>query len=316
LALMSSAIISQTGIFVRFLTDTYGLAALDLVFWRNALVCASLLCTTTFTGRPRLIVAPKNLLFLAAYGLILAVFNGVWTTAVICSGAAVSTVLAYCSVGYTALLGAWLFDERLNQLQQLAVCLSLAGCLLVSNALVPEAWNGNATGIVTGILSGLLYAGYSLMGREAARRGVNAWTTIFHIFTFAALFQMAAIVLFGEKIPILTAGPGKLLCLNSHPDSWLWLLLYAVGPTLVGFGLYAKSLNYLPAAMANIIVTLELVFTGITAYLLFGETFQLLQWAGCMLIVAAILLLNLSIRKQQKTPPPNAKENCNAYKHP
>ncbi|WP_147822378.1 DMT family transporter [Salidesulfovibrio onnuriiensis] len=315
LALISAAIISQTGIFVRFLTESHSLAALDLVFWRNIILGATLAALALVTGRPRLGVPFKRLLFLAGYGLVLAIFNAIWTTAVICNGAAVATVLAYCSVGYTALLGTWLFRERLDAPQKLAAGLCLAGCLLVSDALVPEAWRLNALGIVTGILSGLLYAAYSLMGRFAAQRGINAWTTMFHIFSFAALFQLAGILLLGKSIPILSAGPSLLLLPGAGWQAWAWLAAYAVGPTLIGFGLYATSLKHLPAATANIILTLELVFTGLTANLLFGEAFNQTQWAGCILIVAAVLLVNQSLRKREAPLITTLKESENAHEH-
>ena len=104
---------------------------------------------------------------------VLALFNSLWTLSVSLNGAAVSTVLVYCSAGFTALLGWWLLKERLGWTKLLAVVISLGGCVLVSGALDPSAWGANLIGIVTGVLSGLGYAGYSLMGRSASQRGVE-----------------------------------------------------------------------------------------------------------------------------------------------
>ena len=92
--------------------------------------------------------------YLVLYGLVLAIFNSLWTLSVALNGAAVSTVLAYCSAGFTALLGWWLLKERLDWGKLLAVALSLGGCVLVSGALDPAAWRVNLLGIITGILSG------------------------------------------------------------------------------------------------------------------------------------------------------------------
>ncbi len=60
--------------------------------------------------------------------------------------------------------------------------------MLVADALKPSAWNANLLGILTGVLAGLLYAVYSLMGRSAAQRGINPWSTLLYTFSFAALF--------------------------------------------------------------------------------------------------------------------------------
>ena len=74
----------------------------------------------------------RHLGYLVLYGLVLAFFNSLWTLSVSINGAAVSTVLAYCSAGFTALLGWWFLKERLDWGKLLAVALSLAGCVLVS----------------------------------------------------------------------------------------------------------------------------------------------------------------------------------------
>jgi len=80
-----------------------------------------------------------------AYGLVLALFNSLWTLSMSLNGAAVATVLVYSSGAFTAILGRLLLKERLGSAKVVAVALSIAG--------------------------GLSYAGYSLMGRSAADRG-------------------------------------------------------------------------------------------------------------------------------------------------
>ena len=135
-------------------------------------------------ARPALLrVSRPGLRYLALYGVVLAMFNAMWTLSVAYNGAAVATVLAYCSAAFTALLGWWLLQERLDWGKIVAVVLSLGGCVLVAGALDPAAWRMNPLGIVTGVLSGLGYAGYSLMGRSASQRGLSPWTT--EVYAFA-----------------------------------------------------------------------------------------------------------------------------------
>jgi drug/metabolite transporter (DMT)-like permease len=47
-------------------------------------------------------------------------------------------------------------------------CVNIGGCILVSGALDANARASNLLGIITGILSGLAYAIYTLMGRKAS----------------------------------------------------------------------------------------------------------------------------------------------------
>ena len=129
--------------------------------------------------RPNLIkIKKQDFPYLFIYGFVLAIFNSLWTLSVALNGASISTVLAYSSAGFTALLGWWFLKERLDWTKLVAVALSLAGCVLVSNALDLEAWTANFVGILTGMLSGLFYAVYSLMGRSASQRSLNPWTTL------------------------------------------------------------------------------------------------------------------------------------------
>ena len=151
---------------------------------------------------PHLLKADRrHLPYLLLYGLVLAIFNSLWTLSVALNGAAVSTILVYCSAGFTAVLGWWLLKEGLGWAKLLAVALALGGCVLVSGALDATQGGLSGGGILAGVLAGLCYAAYSLMGRSAANRGLNPWVTIMYTFAFAACFMLAANLLGGGKLP-------------------------------------------------------------------------------------------------------------------
>jgi hypothetical protein len=96
--------------------------------------------------------------------------------------------------------------------------------------------------IFTGIISGLAYAAYSLMGRKAANRGLNAWTTILYTFAFAPASCWFSTCCWENLCP----GPpvNRLTCSGwVMPGGVGVLLLLAAGPTVAGFGLYNVSLG-------------------------------------------------------------------------
>jgi drug/metabolite transporter (DMT)-like permease len=294
LALTSAAFLATTAIFIRHLTLTYQLPALVLATWRDAFVALTLVLALGILRPAWLSVGRQHLRYLVAYGLVLAVFNSLWTHSVVLNGAAVSTVLAYSSAGFTALLGRWLLKERLDAIKLLAVTFSLAGSVLVANALDPQAWSANTAGILVGILSGLCYAFYSLMGRSAAQRGLNAWTTILYTFGFAAIFLFCFNLIPGGTFSGSAARLADFFWLGQAWLGWLILFLLAAGPTVLGFGLYNLSLAYLPSSVANIILTLELVFTSVLAYFLFGEVLGAWQILGGILILGGVVVLRLT----------------------
>jgi drug/metabolite transporter (DMT)-like permease len=220
-------------------------------------------------------------------------FNSFWTLSVALNGAAVATVLVYCSAAFTALLGRWLLRERLNPGKLAAIVLCLGGCVLVSGALDASVWRSSLPGIITGVLAGLGYAAYSLMGRQASQRGLNPWTSLFFTFCFAALFLLFFNPLFSRLFPGAAAGLGDFFWLGSSWTGWGVLILLAAVPTVLGFGLYNVSLSYLPSSVANLIVTTEPVFTAVTAYFLLGERLTVIQIAGSLLILGGVVVLRL-----------------------
>ena len=292
-AFFSTVILSTTAIFIRYLTQTYHLPALVLAFWREIFVALSLVIGLGVLNPALLQVNRKYLRYLVLYGLALAFFNSLWTLSVALNGAAVSTVLAYCSAGFTALLGWWLLKESLGWAKLLAVALCLGGCVLVSGALNPAAWRVNLLGIITGILSGLFYAIYSLMGRSAAQRGLNPWSTLVYTFGFAAIFLLAFNLLGRGFLPGAITRPRDFLWLGNAWAGWGILFLLAMGPTLAGYGLYNVSLTYLPSSVANLIVSLEPAFTAAIAYFLLGERLTWMQVGGSLLILSGVVFLRI-----------------------
>jgi len=294
LALAAAAILSTTAIFIRYLTATYAIPALVLALWRDLFVCLTLVPVLA-AARPELLrVRRRDLAYLALFGLMLATFNATWTLSVAANGAAAATVLVYCSGAFTALLGRWLLRERLGWGKAVAVALSLSGCALVSGALDATAWRANATGIATGVLSGLCYAGYTLMGRAASHRGLNPWTTVLAAFAFASLFLLAANLVPGGLAPGAAARPADLLWLGRAWRGWAVLFALAAGPTVAGFGLYNVSLTHLPSSVVNLVVSLEPILTAATAYALFSERLTATQLAGGALVLGAVALLRVT----------------------
>jgi drug/metabolite transporter (DMT)-like permease len=293
IALAAAAILSTTAIFIRHLTLTYHIPALVLAFWRDGFVCVTLLPVLGLLSPRLLAVKRRHLPYLVGWGLLLATFNATWTLSVALNGAAVATVLVYSSAGFTVLLGWLILGEHLGWGKLLAVAVSLGGCVLVSGALDAAAWRTNVAGIVTGILSGLCYAIYSLMGRSASNRGLNPWTTVLYTFAFATVALLLFNLVPGGVVPGAAARPGELLWLGDAVAGWVVLFLLAAGPTVTGFGLYNVSLGYLPSGVANLVVSLEPVFTAVTAYLVFGELLTVAQLGGSAMILAGVIFLRL-----------------------
>ena len=283
---------SFTAIFIRYLVVATGIPALTLSAWRDVLVGVGLAAVFLVFRRRLLSPGASNLGFLLLYGLILSLFNSLWTISVVYNGAAVSTVLAYSSAAFSAVLGWRLFHEQLGLRKILAVVLSLTGCVFVSGAYDPSTWQLNMVGIITGLLSGVGFAAYSLMGKYSSHREINPWTTLMYSFLFAGIF-LVAFNLFQSWLPAGIAST-DFFWLGSDGIAWLVLVSLAWLPTIGGYGLYMVSLGYLPISVANLIATLEPAMTAAWAYLLLGERLTPLQIFGSALIITGVLLLRIN----------------------
>jgi drug/metabolite transporter (DMT)-like permease len=81
-------------------------------------------------------------------------------------------------------------------------------------------------------------------------------------------------------------------------EGWGYLILLAIGPSLIGFGLYNMSLGRLPSSTANLIATAEPLFTALLAYLLLDELLDASQLGGGLLILGGVLALRFHERRR------------------
>lgn len=290
IALVGITFWSTTGVFISYLITNYGMPALLLALWRNLFVCVALVPVLFITRRSLLLIKRSQIKFYVFYGFLLAVFNSIWSLSVGANGAAVATVLAYSSAGFTAILALWWFNEKLGLPKAIAIVLSLVGCVMVSNAYSADMWSLNPMGIITGLLSGLLFAVYTLVGKEVAERQINPWTSMLYSFGFGSLFIMIF-----NLFPALPGAAGSLPALlpNMSIDGWLMLILLSFFPTVLGFGLYNMSMNYLPASITNLLATLEPAMTAVEAYVFLDERLTFIQIVGSLIILSAVLIVQL-----------------------
>lgn len=287
----AALVLSLTAIFIRILTSTYLMLPLVLAFWRDLFTFLFLALVLWFF-KPDLLRFPReHARYLLGFGLVLTLFNALWTTAVSLTGAALATVMAYTSGAFTALLGRWLLKERLYAGKWIAIVLSFSGVVMVSGILDSEGMVLSLGGVLTGAFSGLMYAAYSLMGRSASHRQINPWTTLLYTFGFATIFLFLLNIGLTKFIPGTAQNFADLLWLDSSWKGWGVLLALAAGPTLAGYGLYNVSLSLLPSSTANLILTTEPAITTLIAFFFLGERLAAMQiWGGLVIMVGVVFL--------------------------
>jgi drug/metabolite transporter (DMT)-like permease len=301
IGLCATIFLSFTGILISYLNRAFNLPSLVLAFWRDCFVVLGLIIAFSLFSRGRIRLERSYWPFFILYGLTLAFFNSMWTFSVQFNGAAIATVLAFSSPAMTAVLSHFILKEQINGIKFSSILMSLLGTALVSGAIDPSAWKVNPSGIAFGLLTGLFFACYTLMGKTSSNKSIDPWTTMLYGFGSAVFF----LFLFNVMMNLFSGQAlfGNFLWLGTSLSGWAILVFLGIGPTIGGFGLYLMSLGYLPATIANLIGALEPAFTAIWAYLVFHEQLTVIQVVGSLLVFASVILLRLGDSRQGSVSP-------------
>jgi drug/metabolite transporter (DMT)-like permease len=132
-------------------------------------------------------------------------------------------------------------------------------------------------GNLLALTGGLTVAGYLMIGRRL-RTGMSLIPYIF------VVYGMAAIVLLGI---MFAAGQRPI---GYSPMFYMWILLMALVPQLIGHSTYNWALRYLPAALVSITTLAEPIGSSVLAYFILSETPTLLTIIGGALILTGIYI--------------------------
>lgn len=290
IALIGIAIWSTSGVLISYLLTTYPIGSITLAFWRNFII-SLFLFPVLLIFRPRSLRLDRRYWpFIVLYGGFLAIFNSIWVLSVNYNGAAVATVLAYSSAGFTSILAYFIFKEPITAQKSAAILLSLTGSVLVSKAFVPEMWLSNALGISIGLVTGAFFAGYTLFGKASLQRQIDPWGSMFYTFFIGAFF-----ILVFDQFTFLPGAAGSLPgVIPQMPFAgWAWMIFLSIGPTLMGFGLYNVSMMFIPASITNILATSEPAMTAVQAYFFLGEKLSWIQILGSLTILFAVVIVQV-----------------------
>jgi len=261
-------------------------------FWRMALaIPAALLWMVFDRDPPRREGQPsgwKRYLFLALPGLLFAGDLASWHAGIKITTAANATFLANLQPVFVV-LGAWLlFGETITRRFLIAAGLAVGGAALMSSAnitIAPERLPGDALSMLTAVW----YGAYILAVRQA-RAFASTGTVIAWTCAVSAPVLLVVAVAFGETLlpPTLT--------------DWWPLIALAVGVQIVGQGGVAFGLGRVPAQIASLIILVQPVVAALAGWLMFGEAFVAIQYAGAGLVLAGVYLAQRRARAVASRP--------------
>lgn len=230
----------------------------------------------------------------ALSGVLLALHFATWILSLEYTSVASSVVLVTTNPLWVALLAPWLLKERLAPAFLVGLLVALAGgtivaisdsCVQAAGGLVcpplSEFVQGDAFwGDVLALMGGWTGAGYILIGRRL-RPHLSLIPYIFVVYGLAALVLLGMVAASG--LPIF----------GFSSEIYVYLLLLALVPQLLGHSSFNWALAHLPASYVSIGLLGEAVGSTILAYIVLGEAPGWVKIFGAALILGGILFATL-----------------------
>ncbi len=276
------------GIFVRALGE-YGLSSFQIVCLRVSFAAVIFALCLLVKDRSGFKISLKDIpLFLGlGFGSIL-FFTVCYFTAIRMMSLSTAAILLYTSPIWIMLMSMLFFHEKINISRIVALILAFAGCVLVSGI------SGNGitfTGLLVGLGSGFGYGLYSILGTIALRK-YKPLTVTTYTFIFAAVGSFIICRPFDMVSKISGSGKVGFLIMFS--------VLTALVTAVIPFLTYTLGLNKVEASNAGIIATIEPLVATLVGIFVFREPLTYMSGCGIVLIIAAVVILNLKIKKKDK----------------
>lgn len=277
---------SSSALLIDRLTTGYRLSALEISSYRILLVLPVLVVAIVLHRDSRFRIDLREVPWYLAAGIGITVSNVTWAVSVQMNRPAAAAALGFSAPAFIALTERLAFGTHLRKVQIGAILVNLVGCGLAAGVRSPGDLLHAPGGLLVGLANGLAFTCYTLLNSHRRPRGPrDPRATLLYIFVIGEIGILAwGIPLEGTRM------------FRLHMDSLGWVLLVgvAVGPTLGAYALFNSSLRLLPATIASLVTTLEPPLVAIFAFVILGRTIDPAQWAGIVLIVGAVFVMQLS----------------------
>src|SRR5215211_7358851 len=214
----------------------------------------------------------RSLIVGGGIGVVLAAGYFFKTTGLIFTTPTNSGLITGLFVVFAPLADRLLFGANVSRRVVLAVALSLAGMVLLAGG-GPEG--ANLGDLLTLLCAAALGLHIALLSRYAALYNAGA-LTLAQIFAMALLFVVVWTFFGTVSLP--------------PPGVWVALLVTGLLASAGAFLVQTTVQQYIPAARTAIILTMEPVFAALFGYWLAGDRLVVIQIAGAVLILSALVI--------------------------
>lgn len=251
--------------------------SLAVAAWRLTLAAGILAPFALLTRRDELrSLSRREWLLALGAGLLLALHFAAWITSLALTSVAASVVLVTTSPFFVGGISHLFLGEKLSRPLLLGMSVALAGSVIIG---LGDAGSGahRLTGDLLALVGALAAAGYFVIGRRLRRR-LSLVGYVFPVYGTAAI----ALLLVASLSHAPLSGYGE--------STWLWLLLLALIPQLIGHSSLNWALGHLPATYVSLAVLGEPLGSILLAWIVLSEAPTASAVCGGALIMAGLVI--------------------------
>ena len=286
---LASVIWASLGIFGTEMSKM-GFSSMQITSLRVTGAAIFFILTLFFTDKSRFIIKTKDLwlFFAMGFGCVLSM-SVLYFYTLVNTSMPVASILLYTSPIWVILISAIVFREKITWQKFIALICAFAGCVLVS-------LNGGQTGeigiwfFVTGLLSGLAYGMYSILGTFALKK-YHPYTVTTDTFIFAAISSW------------FVANPMETLSVayeyTHKPTVIAWMVLVGLITSYIPFMLYTIGLGKTSPGKAAVMACTDPLTSTLLGFFIYAQKPSVM---GMALILFAVLLVNNFGITQKNTP--------------
>lgn len=279
LAIITAVMWGIMGMFVRGLTG-YAFTTFEISFFRCALAGGAYFLFLLFTKPSALKINLKGLVISLLYGAVAYSISFVsYSVAVSRIPVGVATVLMFMSPIWVAILGRFMFGEKLPKSKMVTILICLIGAVFVANLIGGGDIKLDGIGILAGVINGVGVALQILLPKYFAK-DYERDTLLVYGFLGAAV-----VLMFGMDFGAVSSH------MSSTPTGVLLWNLFGIEIlcTMVANVSCVKSTQYVEATTTSILSALEVVVGTLVGFVVFHEHMTMLQILGAVIIVVGAI---------------------------
>lgn len=269
-----------------------GVSPEQIVLFRSlaTAMCAGIIML--FTRPESFKVRRSEWKFLIAFGIIgVALMQWAYSNAVQVLPVGIALLVEYTAIIMVPIASLLLFKELPKRRLWLGVGLVLGGLLVVS-----KAWNStlDPVGLIFAFAAAVFLSVYFIMG-EKSHNSRDPISTLFYTMLVSSVFWL----IFGQWWTFDPAIARDSLSLGGNlagisAPSWLLLIWIGLLGSFAPMAFSYIALGHLSATGVGILSTAETIFAFVFGYLWLGEKIDSLQFVGGTLVVAGIVIAQIS----------------------